>query len=369
MIRRSLLYIVNLLVLTTCIEPYSFNVDDSNERLVIESFITDVSYIESFDYPSDGRFFTTTLRYGQKINGFGESVTQAIVSIEASNGNEWFYTETSAGTYVLLDPDFKALKGIDYKLNVLLANNERFESDWARLESDEHKMGDISFVESENFETVYQRGEKIVKEVAGINLTVDIPEKANEESKFYLWQYDATWIYIAGRRSYRDPTYKCWVTGNSYLSDFTVGEDTKGGYTKELVFIDVETNERVFYDASFLIKEYIISEDYYNFLNELNKQQTEASNVFAPPPYDLKTNYHGINTENPVFGYFSVRDEEAKRMYFTAAELSFNVDTNAVIDACRSAIGPYPPDDPCDNCLFYNYGGEPSLSPPWWWHN
>lgn len=49
----------------SCIEPFTFEVKNEEPPLVIESYISDVSYNESLQYPSDGRYFTTKLSFGK----------------------------------------------------------------------------------------------------------------------------------------------------------------------------------------------------------------------------------------------------------------------------------------------------------------
>lgn len=363
----QILFIVSFTVVG-CIEPYSFDIENVDPPLVIESYISNVSYNESIEYPSDGRFFVTKLRYGQNLKNKGQNVTDAQVKLLSDNNNNWTYTSVESGEYWLLDNDFQAVGGTRYKLQVTLISGEMYESDWEELHDSVGEMNDISFIETERIEVRYtNKGtEEELVNVKGIELTVDIPVNTSETKKFYMWQYDPAWIFIAGRLPITNPNYKCWVRGKSYLSQYTLLEDNIGGYKNSLVYIDVETNERVFIDLSILVKQYIISEDYYNFLSELI-DQGQSSDIFATPPYNLKTNYHNSNNK-PVFGYFSVRHEEARRMYFSVTDLSYYVNSNAIKETCQSAIGPYAPDDPCDNCLDYNYGGDPETIKPTWWH-
>jgi hypothetical protein len=362
----QILFIVSLVV-AGCIEPYSFDIENSDPPLVIESYISNVSYNESLEYPSDGRFFVTKLRYGQNLMSKGQNVTDAQVKLLSDNNESWIYSSVRPGEYWLLDNHFKATTDRRYKLQVTLQGGDLYESDWAELNESVGEMSDISFIETERIEVKFNKeAEKELVNVRGIELTVDLPINTSETEKYYMWQYEPTWIFIAGRLSSNNPYYRCWVRGKSYLSQYTIHEDNIGGYNRSLIFIDVETNERVFYDLSVLVKQYIISEDYYNFLNELD-DQGQTSKVFATPPYNLKTNYHNSNNK-PVFGYFSVRYEEARRMYFSVMDLSYHVNNNALVEVCRSAIPPYAPDDPCDNCLYYNFGGDPGLIKPYWWH-
>lgn len=354
---------------TGCIEPYYFELEKSSLPLVIESYISNVSYDRSIQYPSDGHYFITKLRYGQNLLNEGQNVTDAQVALLSKNDESWNYTDVSPGEYWLLDKNFQAEIGKSYKLKVTLENGEIFESDWETLYINVEEMNEVSFIENERVKIRYSnRGkDKSLIEIKGIELTADIPLNTSSGKKFYMWQYEPTWIYLAGRVDLRSPYYRCWIRGKSFLSQYTIHEDNVGGYTKSLAFIEVETNERVYNDLSILVRQFIISKDYYNFLKELN-EQGQSNNIFTAPPFNLKTNYHSVNSEKQLFGYFSVRHEEARRMYFSVKDLSYYVNSKTGIEVCKSAIGPYDPEDPCDNCLNYNAGGEPINIKPSWWH-
>ena len=50
-------FILFLLLLTACIEPFEFNRENLDSELVIEAYISDISYSESLLAPSNGRYF------------------------------------------------------------------------------------------------------------------------------------------------------------------------------------------------------------------------------------------------------------------------------------------------------------------------
>ena len=350
----------------SCIEPFSFDIENSSQPLVIESYISNVSYIESIEQPSVGYFFTTKLHYGQDIYGKGEKANGAIINLIEEGGGSWQYTEWESGEYRLFDTQFKASGSSRYKLEITLANNDRFESDWESLTAADHSVENLTFIETERFETRLSNGEKIIYEVKGIKLQVVVPKKSTSDKRYYMWQYKPTWIYEAGRLDSTSELFKCWVTGNSYLSQYHIGEDNSGGYKKNLVFIKTEPNERVLRKISILVKQFVITKEYFSFLEEL-MGQGESSNILATPPYNLKSNFRAINNDYPVFGYFSVRNEAAGRMFFSVDDLLYYVDKDVIKNNCLTARGPYGPDDPCDNCLNYRLGGTPSITPPEYW--
>ena len=44
-----------------CVEPYEFVIENNEPTLVIEAYLSDKSFKETVDYPSDGRYFSVKL--------------------------------------------------------------------------------------------------------------------------------------------------------------------------------------------------------------------------------------------------------------------------------------------------------------------
>jgi hypothetical protein len=80
-----------------CIEPYEFTVKNNNPTLVVEGFISNVSFNESLNFPSDGRYFTVYLRYtSDVINKKDEVVKNAVVYLL----NDWGKSGTIQNLYL-----------------------------------------------------------------------------------------------------------------------------------------------------------------------------------------------------------------------------------------------------------------------------
>jgi hypothetical protein len=362
MLGRALVFSLLFLFLTpACVEPYEFVIENKGSALVVEGLITDASYLETVKYPSDGRHFYVKLSYAHDVvNKRSEVVSGASVTLLSSSGREWHYTEQQAGTYLLLDKEFKALREEKYKLSILLANEDTFESDWQALpEVEEQPIGDVSFDEISRDEYEMIAGEKLVRPVEGIILKVDLPANTSDRPVFYRWDYDATWMYVVPDPDYINKT--CWATNKFYLYDFTLHKDYVGGYRQELFFVETHRNERFYTDFSLLIRQLIISEDYHQFLNEVQLQS--EGNINDTPPYNLETNLQPVNNNNKVVGFFAIAREAATRWYFNRWDLSYFVEDHVKeIDCSPGGLGgPH-----CKDCLAY-WNGTPTLEKPSWW--
>ncbi|MCK5470457.1 MAG: hypothetical protein KAI99_18170, partial [Cyclobacteriaceae bacterium] len=64
---RSFAVIILLLLTADCVEPYNFRIENNQPTLVIEAHISNVSFLETKDYPSDGRYFSVKLSYTSDV--------------------------------------------------------------------------------------------------------------------------------------------------------------------------------------------------------------------------------------------------------------------------------------------------------------
>lgn len=89
----------------------------------------------------------------------GYNVIGAEVKLISEEGEIWYYNENynEPGVYTLLDPDFKAIAGVKYKLYINKHGIE-FESDWEFFPEKEYpSMGAVSFKEAERYKSEFRR--------------------------------------------------------------------------------------------------------------------------------------------------------------------------------------------------------------------
>jgi hypothetical protein len=360
---RSLFLFIFLL---SCIERFEFVIEDTEPQLVIEGSISDKSFNETLSYPSDGRYFIVKLRYTSDVtNQWGEAVTGATVQILISSGDQIDYTDLGDGVYSILDPDFKALPDLEYKLKVHLPTDDTYESAWEKMAIvEDSPIGEIEFDEIEKQSFKYQGGKKVVVDVKGVDAFLQLPVHDNS-TLYYKWNFTPHWIYVAPLPPLASPVKKCWVLGEErYLTDYTLQEDLNGGYRKKLFFLATTGNERVLEEFTLLVQQQIISKDYYFFLKEM-QEQDQGALLSDKPPFNLRTNFTSSNEQKSVTGYFSVSKEQATRWYFDRFDLTYPLQNN-LKQGCEGTGGPFTPAPECSNCLDY-LNGEPSIEKPSWW--
>jgi hypothetical protein len=366
MIRRFLAPLL-IFVFVSCIERYEFTIKNTEPTLVIESYLSDKSYLETLDYPSDGRYFSVKLSLtGDVINRRAQPVSDANVALET--GDELIaLIAVAPGSYQLQRPDFKAVPGGEYRLRINY-KDEIYESTWEKLPFDSTPvMEGVSFSETSELFYVVEAGEIVIRPKDGITTSVAVPVNTEGSPRYYRWTYASSWVYRAPLSSVSDPGHVCWVQGTTYLQDFALQMDQVGGYEKELFFIETKRNEKIFEKFSVLLVQHVLSEENFFFYEEM-KEQAENGGITGNPPFNLKSNFRHVNGEKKVAGYFGVVNEQAKRWYFDRSQLSYYVE-NTLKPDCLVVYGPGGPAPECLDCRQYERNGISSNIRPEWWED
>lgn len=200
--KRRLRFFLLFILVAGCVEPYDFTVKDGSPALVMEAYLSDKSYNETLTYPSDWRYFTVRL----SETGDAKPVTGALATLFSSEGQKSIYSEAADGRYLLLDKTFKASGGVEYKLQVALADADVLESGWEAMPDAEiAPMGDIGFQESEKQLYVIESNEWVLRTDKVAAATVQIPRNVSGEKVYYRWTFSPMWIYVAPLISQTSP--------------------------------------------------------------------------------------------------------------------------------------------------------------------
>jgi len=359
---RVAVLILSIILFTSCIEQFDFKNTEVKPALVVEGFISDVSYNESFLLPNDARYFGVKLKYTSIVtNKYDEVVYDATVRLISEDGFYWNYSpEYVDGTfqYLLKDRNFHVEIGKKYKIQIVLANGDTYESDFTGMEAAQ-PMGDISFEETEMTTTKYIMGELELVNVSGIDVFITIPETENPSN--YRWDIMPSWMFIAPNASEASPYKTCYVTGLYYLRDFVLAKNTRGGYKQKIAFIETTGNERIGFELTLFVRQHIINDETFQFWSEI-KDQTTAAGLFDSPPYNVGTNIKPKGHDGEVYGFFGVHQESSQRWWFTSNQLTYNVSFNVFCD-------PRPPpfdSNVCINCMAVSNGIPKNQKPSWW---
>ena len=354
MLKRTLYFM--LLFATGCVDPYKFVIENKEPGLAVEAYMSDKSFKETLDYPSDGRYFTVKLRSTSDVTNVRDNPIQfAEVQVSNDSGESWDYSESAPGIYTLFNDEFNAEEAMRYKLTIKLQDESVVESDWVHLPETAPPMGEVSFREEDIQKYVIQLREEVIVTVKGVRTQIAIPENSTGKTTFYRWNFDPIWIY--------DPPFGSagWVTHPFYIRHYSLLQlNGTGNIKKDLFFIETVRNERIFEKFSALIVEHVMHEEYYHFWKEM-QDQNQSGAILSRPPFNLHTNYHALTGTWRVFGYFGIVREQAKRWYFDKTELSYYVENTLYKDCTPPKIPP----SHCFGCRDYP-NGTPTDKPVWW---
>jgi hypothetical protein len=152
---------------------------------------------------------------------------------------------------------------------------------------------------------------------------------ATNATRYYRWDYIETWefhvkyysAYIAPNnaiipRPSAQNVFYCWA--NLQSSDIVLASTSK--LTQDVLYQNVITtvpsgSEKLSMGYSILVKQYALTEDAFNFWQNLKKNTESLGRIFDAQPSTVNGNIHNINdNKEAVFGYISAGTVVQKRI-------------------------------------------------------
>lgn len=364
---RRIFAIASLFLLTTCIDPIKFDVEGEEARLVIDGFISNVSFTEQSLNPAPAMRFYVALRWSSDVtNVLDEVISDASVSLLTSEGESYRYSwDFNQQRYLINDVDFAAKENVDYRIHVELANGEVYES----FDDQLYPAPAIEGVNI-NHETILKSievgSQTQLIEQRGVRLSVPLGDNDTGETLRYRWKIIPSWVFETSLLSDDNPNKRCYATDIYDYQQINIWEDNSGGYDHDLFFLETDDNEQVQYEFSAYITQYSLSEQAYQFWDQLAVQQQSGGGIFDPPPFTLVTNIRNVNDESEkVSGFFFVAHESSYRWYLYPQDLPYSL---VFQDPCEPLPGvPFIPPAGCGNCLEYRGASEITNQKPAWW--
>jgi hypothetical protein len=314
-IKNILLWGILVLLLSTCIEPFSPNLgSDSTTKYVVYGQITDQEGFQTISVSMSSPVET------QKYN----PLSGCIINISDNHGNVFLLNEFEKGNYrVWIAKEF--LKpGNSYQISVLTSSG-------VEIVSDSDQMPECPEIDS-----VYYVRKNIAttdpsKPIQGIQFYVDLNGKSTD-SHYYRWDIDETWehhanypkIYFWNKKTIvmsSPPDYSkfyCWTTrklGNVFtLSTNDLAQNRYSMY--QLHFVDNQT-QRLTYCYSLLINQIALSKNAYIYWDKLRINSNELGGLYEVQPLRIKGNLKSTtNPELEILGFFNASSVKTKRYFF-----------------------------------------------------
>lgn len=338
----KILSVLILSVLQACVEPIELETENYESALVVEATITTEPVHQEIR-------LTRTFRLEEDEPS--EEVNADVLVVD-DVGNEYFFEETSPGTYLSLD-EFQAQRGRSYVLKITTAAGRSYESEPEQVPVSS-QIGRL-YAERTTF-----KGED------GVALLVDV-ESSSGSSGYYRYAFEETYKVISPFTFPYDLQFVngrfievlktkeervCYATNRS--QDIIIANtNSQAGNALDnylVRFIDSD-NDILAYRYSILVKQYVISEDTYSFYATLKEFSGPGSLFSQNQPGFINGNLTSLeDPDEKVLGVFSVAAVDEERLFFSFEDF-FSPDESPPLSLDCNISRPeiYPP--PLDETL------------------
>ena len=311
----------------SCIEEYDPGIKNEHASLlVIEAEITN----------NPGPQYVTVRKASKLQNPdqkFG--VLNCDVKIYDDKNNVFQGLEFGNGIYVVNIEEEYLHNGTAFRMDIVTQDGQLISSEYDTLRVCPEI--DSIYYKVENFYHV-EPGEAI----PGVQFYIDY-NGTNSNTHYIKYEAEETWKHQAsfpitwildGRGLYRlePPDYSkrnCWIIEKVpeffVMSTANLTENIYHGYSLHHI---LNTSLKPIHGYSLNIKQLSISEDAYNYYNQLAKNTNNSGGLYDTQPQLVEGNLHNItNPDQLVLGYFSVVGVNTKRISIRNFEgLSLNPD-------------------------------------------
>jgi len=315
---KSIISLIAVFTLCTCIDPYSPKLKGYESLLVVDGVITDeaTSYIIKL---------SRTIREQDAIPVI---VPDATVYITDDNGTSTELTSQGDGTYKTDSNSFKGEIGKNYTLHINTNDGNEYESDPCMMQP----APDIDSIYFARDQELVNNGSETQE-----GLMIYLDSKKGVNNNYYRWDFEETWKFKVP-----DPKKFDYINDTTIIPVERVKEygwkDSKSSEVlirslsftgadrierEPVHFIAAQMSDRLSVQYSILVRQYSISKDEYDFWNSMIKVNNSGADIFASQPFPIISNIH--NVSNPmelVLGYFQVSAVKQKRKYISFSEIT-----------------------------------------------
>ncbi|MFH1159520.1 MAG: DUF4249 domain-containing protein [bacterium] len=315
---KNISVILAMVLLFACIKPYNPLIDGNAEnKYVVSGRITDTEGWQEVEVS-----LSSPIESPEYV-----PVSACQVKILDDKGNVFSLEEYKPGQYHVWMGQEYLTPGTSYQVRVTTPGGEELVSGFDKmpngppLDSVYYFLEDVPTPNPEIYLRVMQ-------------FYVDLNAEG-DYSQYYKWEVVETWEYHAARpveyfydgtwHKIEPPDYSnkvCWVTGlvkNVFtISTKSLSQNTYNQYP--LHSIDGHSS-RLGILYSMLVRQLALSEEAYNYWEQLRVNSNEQGGLYEKQPFAIKGNLLNVsNPERDVLGYFYAASESTKRYFYQDIE-------------------------------------------------
>jgi len=259
----------------------------------------------------------------------------ATVSVLDEDGVELKGTTNELGECLLPTQNLSLAK--KYKLKIVLANTKSYETGFLTSKVTP-EIDDLRFSTT----------------AKGFNILLNTHDPSNT-TKYYTWDYEETWevrVPFISTHEFRnsqvvlrDPNINiqhCWA--NSSSSTILLGSTARLSQDKitdaPMTFV-AGNSIKVDYLYSILVKQYGLSKEAYEYLENLKKNTEQIGGIFDAQPSELRGNISCISDpKEQVIGWISAGRMVQKRLFISYKDKPAAGENWVYIQPCESVVVP-----------------------------
>ncbi|MCK5442489.1 MAG: DUF4249 domain-containing protein [Maribacter sp.] len=311
-----------LLLQTNCTEPFIVGIVDFENFLVVEGTITT-------EMKQQGVKLSRTI----SLEDFEENVEDnATVTVQASDGNTFSFSQDSATGVYLSNEEFRAMQNIGYILKISDENGNSYTSKevfvppvveidevYTELVSDEEKEGIQVFVDSDN-ET---GGAKHFRYEYEETYQIKVPTPSS--LKWEIRDYDLKSGLYEIDLSYRTPEIVCYSSNRSKgILQTTTSNLAENKVLHFPIRFILSTNSVLRERHSILAKQYVQSLEAHTFYKTVKDLGIKGNVLSQGQPGFVQGNLVSVNDpDERVMGFFEASSLTTKRIYFNYKDFVF----------------------------------------------
>ncbi len=314
--RRTDIFLYMMLVIvlgTSCIKNFEPDILSSDaKKYVVNGQVSSGDSIQRLNVS-----LTSSINEPEYI-----PVTGCEVNIYDNLGHQFEMTDAGKGDYTsIIDPVYFH-PGVSFKVEIRTLAGDILVSDYDSL------------TQVPPIDNVYYQRKDIERSepgdfLVGIQFYIDL-KGTQTSSHYYRWEVFETWEYHAEYplEWYYDGTVHhvsppdfsrkvCWST-RKLPNIFTLSTTnlSENRYDKFPLHYVGNKSSRLAYGYSYLVKQYSISEQAYNYWEQLRANSNPEGGLYEKQPISVKGNMHDLmHPENDVLGYFGATSVVSQRKF------------------------------------------------------
>ena len=311
-----------LVIAASCIDPYTPNLKNYTSLLAVEGLITN----------ENSSYKIKLSRTFSQASSIPENVTDANVYITDGDGIKTDLQNCNTGFYKTDSTSFSGVPGQKYTLHILTSDGKEYKSDECTL-LPVAGIDQLHYVKGDEISGT--QGELLT----GLKILLNSSD-ATGMDQYFRWTFEEVWKFrIPYPQQYtyavvNDTTIDfepvpviesvCWKKNQSgnIITNSILPDGTNYINNQEIQFIVPAKLDRLTEEYSILVKQYSVSQEEFDFWNNLKKAGETGGDIFALQPFTVISNIHNLNNTNEMgLGYFEVSSVIQKRIFITTHEL------------------------------------------------